>query len=256
VATIRLASLLIFDFEYARGLELLDEAAVVAAAIGDDHERLWGLGFQGLAHVAMGEIDLGYAEFRQAHEEARARGLIYAAFNTLYNEMELRAMTFDAREALLIADRFDRDYAQFPPGLQSSLGRMFALLELGQPSEALAHAERVMAMGREAGVTTYGLWARNCAVECLLELGRVNEARALVADRSTLVERQDKTPHAIGPCAWRWQAATWPRVSPTRASPSRRSTGRDPCPVTPSSWSTWRPRSSFAPATSTRPVPW
>ena len=98
----------------------------VAEAIGDDGPRLWALGFQALAHVAMGDIELGYAEFRQAHDEAWARGLTYVAFNTLYNEMELRSMTFDAREALDIADRFDRDYPQFPPGLQSSLGRMMA----------------------------------------------------------------------------------------------------------------------------------
>ena len=53
-------------------------------------------------------------------------------------------------------------------------------------------------MGREAGVTTYGLWARSDAVACLVELGRIDEARSMIADPSTLIERQDKVPHAIG----------------------------------------------------------
>ena len=87
----------------------------------------------------------------------RPLGQVYVAFNTLYNEMEERSITFDAREALRIADRFDRDYPQFPPGLQSSLGRTFAYFALGSLSESLANAERVIEMGREAGVTTYGL---------------------------------------------------------------------------------------------------
>jgi adenylate cyclase len=112
--------------------------------------------------------------------------------------MEERSITFDAREALRIADRFDRDYPQFPPGLQSSLGRTFAYFALGALSESLAAAERVIEMGRESGVTTYGFWARSDAVLCLVELGRIEEARSMIADRSTLIERQDKLPHAIG----------------------------------------------------------
>ncbi|MFI5292241.1 MAG: AAA family ATPase, partial [Candidatus Limnocylindrales bacterium] len=227
-ATIRLASLLIFDFEYARGLELLAESTAVSEAIGDDGPRLWGLGFQALAHVAMGDIDMGYAEFRQAHDEARARGLTYVAFNTLYNEMELRIMTFDGREALVLADRFDREYAQFPPGLQSSLGRMMAFRVLGRLADGLGHAERVMEMGRGSGITTYGIWARHCAVACLLDLGRVDEARASLPDRTTLIERQDKTPHAIAsmlvalaadePTAAR-QEVDFAREAPTWARP-------------------------------------
>ena len=67
-----------------------------------------------------------------------------------------------------IADRFDSDYPQFPPGLQWPrwAGRRPSR-RWGASSESLANAERVMAMGRESGVTTYGLWARNCAVSCL-----------------------------------------------------------------------------------------
>ncbi|MET1232202.1 MAG: AAA family ATPase [Candidatus Limnocylindrales bacterium] len=197
-AYVRLGSLLVFDFEYERSIELLAKAMAVALASGDETPRLWALGYQALAHVAMGDLDRGYAEFRQAHDEAWARGMTYVAFNTLYNEMELRSMTFDAREALRIADRFDRDYPQFPPGLQSSLGRMLAFQTLGALEDGLANAERVMAIGRESGVTTYGLWARNCAVNCLAELGRLDEARSMMADGSTLIERQDKTLYTIG----------------------------------------------------------
>ena len=75
---------------------------------------------------------------------------------------------------------------------------MAAFQALGRLEEGLANAERVMAMGRESGVTTYGLWARNCAVSCLAELGRLDEARSMMADVSTLIERQDKTLHSIG----------------------------------------------------------
>ena len=197
-AYVRLASMHVFDFEHEQAIELLDRAKAIAEAAGEDGPRLWALGFLALCHVSIGELELGYQEFRRAHDEASALGQVYVAFNTLYNEMEERSITFDAREALRIADRFDRDYAQFPAGLQSSLGRTFAYFALGSLKESLAHAERVIEMGREVGVTTYGLWARMDAAVCLVELGRIDEARAMIADSPTLIERQDKVPHAIG----------------------------------------------------------
>ncbi len=197
-AYVRLASMHVFDFEHEQAIELLGRARAIAEAAGEDGPRLWALGFLALCHVSIGELELGYDEFRRVHDEASALGQVYVAFNTLYNEMEERSITFDAREALRIADRFDRDYPQFPAGLQSSLGRTFAYFALGSLSESLANAERVIEMGRESGVTTYGLWARSDAVACLVELGRIDEARAMIADPSTLIERQDKVPHAIG----------------------------------------------------------
>ncbi|HEY8198138.1 MAG TPA: AAA family ATPase [Candidatus Limnocylindrales bacterium] len=197
-AYVRLGSMHAFDFEHQQAIELLDRARAIAEAAGEDGPRLWALGFLALCHVSIGEIELGYEEFRRVHDEASALGQVYVAFNTLYNEMEERSITFDAREALRIADRFDRHYPQFPAGLQSSLGRTFAYFALGALDESLANAERVIEMGRESGVTTYGFWARSDAVACLVELGRIDEARAMIADPSTLIERQDKVPHAIG----------------------------------------------------------
>ncbi len=210
-AYVRLASMHVFDFEHQQAIELLGRAMAIAEAAGEDGPRLWALGFLALCHVSIGELELGYAEFRQAHDEASALGQVYVAFNTLYNEMEERSITFDARQALRIADRFDRDYPQFPAGLQSSLGRTFAYYALGGLSESLANAERVIEMGREAGVTTYGFWARSDAVLCLVELGRIDEARSMIADRTTLIERQDKVPHAIG--AMRAAIAAGDRIS-------------------------------------------
>ena len=197
-AYVRQASMHAFDLEHEQAIELLGRARAIAEAAGEDGPRLWALGFLALCHVSIGELELGYEEFRRVHDEATALGQVYVAFNTLYNEMEERSITFDAREALRIADRFDRDYPQFPAGLQSSLGRTFAYYALGALEESLANAERVIEMGREAGVTTYGFWARSDAVACLIELGRIDEAQVMIADSPTLVERQDKVPHAIG----------------------------------------------------------
>ena len=197
-AYVRLGSMHAFDFEHEQAIGLLGQARAIAEAAGEDGPRLWARGFLALCHVSIGDLELGYEEFRRVQEEATALGQVYVAFNTLYNEMEERSITFDAREALRIADRFDRDYPQFPAGLQSSLGRTFAYFALGALHESLANAERVIEMGREAGVTTYGFWARSDAVACLVELGRVDEARSMIADPSTVIERQDKVPHAIG----------------------------------------------------------
>ncbi len=79
------------------------------------------------------------------HDEAWARGMTYVAFNTLYNEMEERSITFDAREPLRHRRSLRPRLPAIPAGppVDRWVGRRPSR-PWGASSESLANAERVI----------------------------------------------------------------------------------------------------------------
>ena len=85
----------------------------------------------------------------------------------------------------------ERDYPQFPPGMQSSLGRIFAHRALGDLAASHAEAERIIALAHEHGQETYELWARRDDAETLGLMGRIDEANAILDNLPRILERQN-----------------------------------------------------------------
>ena len=190
-AYVRMAGLCTFEFENEPAIELAERAIEIARACGADDTRIWALGFLGLAMVQVGRRSEGFAAMHRSFEEAASAGLAHFATNALYNEIEIRADYFSAREALSLIEEMDRQPLQIPPRFQSTMTRAYVHNLLGDLGQARAAGEAACAITTESGTTTYGAWAERELAITLATLGEIGRATDLLRGLPVPIERQD-----------------------------------------------------------------
>jgi class 3 adenylate cyclase len=189
MAYFRLAGLYKFEFD-ERSLETAVKAMEVAEAAGADFERVWATSWVGFTLVDEGRTAEGARMIDEAFDEARRRGFSFIAHNIAYNDAWTRLHTM----APGISDRLTALAAEpGPPVITDmiAIATSWALRVRGELQEARRTIERAeSATPPTANLKTR--WRTNVELaEVLLELGRLEEASAVLPPPSERVELQD-----------------------------------------------------------------
>jgi class 3 adenylate cyclase/tetratricopeptide (TPR) repeat protein len=191
VAYARLASLHAFDYEGPQGSSLARRAIEIAEAAGADDIRIWAYNFLGISRWFEGDEADGLAWLDRSYREAAELGIVWAAGNALYNEVESRCESFTARAALPRIELLRPAYSMGTRRGQSALiGEGLAMLKLGAIESSIRADRAALAMAEEGGSSTYGGWVRGWLAQALAAADVAGEARRLVPDRPTSPERQ------------------------------------------------------------------
>ena len=187
MAYTRLAGLYQFDKD-PRALEAARKAVEVARIAGADFERVWAQSFLALALSDAGEADEGRSLLDDCFSEAQRRGFSMIAHNIAYNDTWTRLHTMRAG----VTERLDALASQPGPAVMTNMietSRSWTLRVKGDLAGALAAMERQTAL---RSVSDKVRWrARVERAEVLLELGRLQEAEAILPATSERAELQD-----------------------------------------------------------------
>jgi class 3 adenylate cyclase len=187
MAYTRLAGLDQFDKD-PRALETARKAVEVARAAGADFERVWAQSFLALALSDAGQPAEARSMLDDCFSEARRRGFSMIAHNIAYNDTWTRLHTMSAG----VAERLDVLASEPGPAVMTNMietSRSWTLRAQGQLASALAVIERQTAL---RSVSDKVRWrARVERAEVLLELGRLQEAEAILPATSERAELQD-----------------------------------------------------------------
>ncbi len=190
LAHMRLAGMNAFELDYAGCLAEARTAVEIAERAGAEFERVWALGFVGLGLVDSGDAEKGFEVMDATYEQAAAREYWQIAGNMAWNDIWTRTHTMRGGLAERLK-RLEREpnsmLARASHALVASYVRT-ALGELGAAEGAAAEA-----------IETYGrLGSRKMAwrgeiqrAQALVELGRDDEAAAVLPAESTRTELQD-----------------------------------------------------------------
>ena len=185
MAYLRLAGLYKFNFD-ERSLETAVKAMEVAEAAEADFERVWATSWLGFTLVDEGRHAEGQRLIDESFDEARRRGFSFIAHNIAYNDAWTRLHTLTPG----VGDRIDALAAEPGPAIVTDMvavATSWALRVRGQLLDAYRQIHRT-----NASVSSKTRWRTSVEMaEVLVELGRLDEATAVLPPPSERVELQD-----------------------------------------------------------------
>jgi class 3 adenylate cyclase len=190
LAYMRLSGLYKFEFAAAESLETAEKAVEVATAAGADFERIWAQSWMAYSLLDVGRNAEGMELLDESFDEARSRGYSFITHNIAYNDAWTRLHTMTAD----IDDRLAAIASEPGPEVITNMleiAMSWGLRARGDLAGALDVIER-------AELTTPPTssekvrWRRRLELaEVLLELGRFDDAAALIPPLSERAELQD-----------------------------------------------------------------
>jgi class 3 adenylate cyclase len=190
LAYMRLSGLYKFEFAAAESLETAEKAVEVATAAGADFERIWAQSWMAYSLLDVGRNAEGMELLDESFDEARSRGYSFITHNIAYNDAWTRLHTMSAD----IDDRLAAIASEPGPEVITNMleiAMSWGLRARGDLAGALDVIER-------AELTTPPTssekvrWRRRLELaEVLLELGRFDDAAALIPPLSERAELQD-----------------------------------------------------------------
>jgi class 3 adenylate cyclase len=189
MALLRISGMHTFAFDHRAGRDAAERAISVAEAAGVSLERTWAQLFLAIALEGLGEQERGFDLIVECYEEAVANGWGQIAVNAVHNDIWTRVhLPAGGLEGALGR----QEGCPFhPTGVgMFELARSWSALALGDPGTALEQAEAALAIF--SGRARKFEWrARVAIADALLELGRVDEAAAVLPPSSARAETQD-----------------------------------------------------------------
>ena len=190
VAYMRLAGLYKFEFDNLRALETVSKAVEVARAAGADFERVWATSWLAFTLFDTGRTAEAMKMLDESFEEARRRGYSFIAHNIAYNDAWTRLHTMTPG----ISDRIHALASEPGPAVITDMigiATSWAFRANGNLLAALDAIERAYAAS-PATAHQKTRWRTNVELaEVLLELGRIDDARARLPVLSERAELQD-----------------------------------------------------------------
>jgi class 3 adenylate cyclase len=190
MAYVRLAGMHVFELDFAGCLEAARNAVEIAEAADAGFERTYALGFLGLGHLDAGEVERGFQILDDCYREARANGYWQIAQNVTWNDIWTR-VHFAIGDLEPRLERFDA----MPPvpivaGAVAS-ARSYVSKAHGDLRAAREDAERGIGLNDRLGYRKMSWRARVHLADVLAEMGRHDEARAVLPPSSERTELQD-----------------------------------------------------------------
>jgi tetratricopeptide (TPR) repeat protein len=189
LAYIRLSGLYKFEFDNDHSLETAEKAVEVAEAAGADFERVWAKSWAAFALIDTGRTAEAMRTLDETFQEAQRAGYSFIAHNIAYNEAWTRLHLMLPG----IGDRIDALESTAPGVMTDMLGIAMSWVrhargDLLGALDAIESAHRAAQRAASAKVR----WRTAVELaEVLLELGRLDEARAMLPDPSERAELQD-----------------------------------------------------------------
>jgi tetratricopeptide (TPR) repeat protein len=192
-AYFRLGQLSSFEFDHAAVLEMSRRAIDMAGEVGDDVTRIWARLYLATTEWQEGRADAAIAICDETRREAEAHDLPWIAYNALYNSIIPAANSLRLKEAESRA----RLLQQAPPSTFPSYHVGFAaglvLRAQGRAAEAAQQQSEAIAACQEVGATTFLSRSESELAVCLAMLGRLDEARRLLAGPVTSTVLDQRT---------------------------------------------------------------
>jgi class 3 adenylate cyclase len=191
MAYVRLAGLHVFELDFEGCLEASRNAVEIAEAAGADFERIYALGFLGLGYIDAGDPERGLEILDDSYTEARAKEYWHVAQNVIWNDiwsrLHLRRGDLEAR-----LERFAELPSAWPlVTLTLASARSYVNLARGNLAEAREDAELGIGLNERLGYRKMVWRSRVHLAEVLVELGRYEEASAVLPPTSERTELQD-----------------------------------------------------------------
>src|SRR6478609_3623372 len=190
IAYMRLSGLYKFEFAGERSLETAEKAVEVATAAGADFERIWAQSWMAYSLVDVGRTAEGMKMLNESFDEARSRGYSFISHNIAYNDAWTRLHTMTPG----IDDRMVEIASEPGPEVITNMleiARSWGLRARGDLVGALDMIERVE-LTSPPTTSEKVRWRRRLELaEVLLELGRFDDAAALIPPLSERAELQD-----------------------------------------------------------------
>jgi class 3 adenylate cyclase len=186
----RMAGLYAFELDYRGCLESAQRAVEIAELAGADLERVWALAFVALGYVDSGELERGFGLMDQCFREAQEKGYSQIAHNVGWNDIWTRTHTMQGG----LEERIERMESQpYRVGHREgdSIALSYALKASGDLEGSLESAQSAVRSHGRLGYHKMAWRARIQAAEMLAELGRGEEAEALLPPISSRTELQD-----------------------------------------------------------------
>ncbi|MEO7803255.1 MAG: adenylate/guanylate cyclase domain-containing protein, partial [Actinomycetota bacterium] len=141
--------------------------------------------------LGMGKIEEGLALHTESYQRCRDGGYWWYASNIAWNENWNRAhmMQPGGDDVVAVLLELASDRSEAPIWL--STASAYALRTSGLIQEMLSKAQEAFDLGARDGYSRMTYRAQLLVAEALVELGRIDEAKATLPDRSSRVEMQD-----------------------------------------------------------------
>jgi class 3 adenylate cyclase len=188
---VRLAGLHIFELDFAGCLEAARNGVEIAEAAGADFERIYALSFLGMGYIDGGESEKGLEIMDESYREAHANQYWHVAQNVIWNDIWTRVhlLKGELEERLT---RFDALPSAWPlVKLTVVSARSYVNLARGRLREAHEEAEVGIGLNERLGYRKMVWRCRVQLAEVLTELGRYEEANAVLPPTSERTEMQD-----------------------------------------------------------------
>ena len=190
MAYVRLAGLDVFELDYVGCLKHSRSAVEIAEAAGADYERVYALSFLALGYIDSGEPERGLEILDEAYESANANDYFHIAQNVTWNDIWSRVHLRRGN----LESRLER-LASMPAwpllnGARASAGAYVSLVR-GRLRESREYAELALDLHQRLGYRKMAWRCRVHQAEVLVELGRYEEAAAVLPPKSERTELQD-----------------------------------------------------------------
>jgi class 3 adenylate cyclase len=190
MAFVRLAGLDLFELDFAGCLEHSQSAVEIAEAADAEYERLYALSFLALGHIDAGEPERGLEILDEVFEGAIANDYFHIAQNVAWNDIwsrvHLRRGNLESRLERLAA------MPTWPlhNGALASARAMVSLAR-GKLHDSRESAELGLDVHERLGYRKMAWRGRVHLAEVLVEMGRYDEAAAVLPPTSERTELQD-----------------------------------------------------------------
>jgi class 3 adenylate cyclase len=189
VAHVRIAGLRLFELDYEGCIDAARRGMDVAEAAGADFERVWAYAFLGLGILGI-DVERGLAVLDEAFDEAVAKEYWLIAGNIGYNDIWDRVHLMQPG----LEERLERleSLPTIPAAvLSTKLTRGYVTHATADLHEALDGARSALAAFEELRQGKMVWRAKVNLAEVLVELGRTDEACAVLPDASERSDLQD-----------------------------------------------------------------